>query len=243
MAATEKITYVVRKCNLVDQENKEGYFALVLHGRNVIDHDGIVREMSEKNTTVSRQDIISVLDLYRETIIRRLQQGFKVYSSLFSAHVSIRGTFASDKESFDPARHELHVKVSPDQALLKRVVKGAELRKLDTDPEVPVLKTYFDINTETTNSIATAGFAAEIRGKRMEMDTSREDHGIWFVNPASKEEVKVERIIRHSGTNIMFIVPQLSAGNWQIKFAGGRCAEPKIVILAPTLSVAESMAA
>ena len=229
MESTEKITYTVRKCGLSDYNGaSEGYFAMIVRSANAIDHDGLVALMAKKNTTVSRQDIIVVLDLFRETIIDRLAHGYNVSSNLVNAYVAIKGTFANTDESFDKHKHDLVINVSPETTLASEVEKAAQLRKVDHGPGKPVIKSFYDLKSKTTNGSATAGFVAEIKGKNLEMDTDRQDHGLWFVNTETDQKIRVTEIDRNTERRILFTIPEtLAPGSYAVTFAGGISAQPR----------------
>ena len=77
--------------------------------------------MAKRNTTVSRQDIIVVLDLYEEIIAEQLYTGNSVSTSFFNAYMGIKGWFGSDEEDFTQGKQELKMSMSMNPRFKKRL--------------------------------------------------------------------------------------------------------------------------
>jgi hypothetical protein len=98
--------------------------------------DFIVNEMAAKNTTVSRQDIIVVLDLFSEMVKDLLRKGFSIRTNLFSAYVTIRGPFGSEKETFSHGKHSLNINIEPGEYCIEfRRGRTAVTKKVHMKPK------------------------------------------------------------------------------------------------------------
>jgi hypothetical protein len=245
MEQTTKITYTVRKNHLNRTGNgSHGYWAHVIRSSNTVNMDFIVNEMAGKNTTVSRQDIIVVLDLFREMVKDLLRKGFQICTDIFSAYVTIKGSFDSNTEKFTNGKHVLKFNMKPSNDMAKDVERLAELRKVDKDPEYLKLYTVYDFMTKTSNQTVSAGCVCELRGKNIFVDTARDDHGIFFVRSGSDIEVRVADIDRQTPKKIFFTVPEtLDPGDYVIEIRGGRSSAVRKSRLDAAISVQNNLRA
>ncbi|MCB0175300.1 MAG: hypothetical protein KDJ97_32650, partial [Anaerolineae bacterium] len=90
---------------------KEQYRATVLTKETYTLND-VIDRMVEQNTTLTRQDIMAVLDLFFYTVMMLVLEGNSVLTPLVNLGVSIAGNFRSADDTFDRKRHKVKARVN-----------------------------------------------------------------------------------------------------------------------------------
>ena len=245
MKETTKITYTVRKNYLTPMGGEDaGYWGHVIRSSNAVGRDYIVNLMSRKNTTVSRQDIISVLDLFAETVKDLMSQGFSIETGLFNSFITMKGKFESEDDLFDPRVHSLKINMTPDPSVIKYVTTFAELRKIKNKTLLPEIKTVYDYATRTTNEFITPGHTVELIGTDLNMEADNETHGLYIKNTILGADVKITTIHKQTKLRIVFTVPEnLEPEEYEIEFRGGTASIPKKYTLPVKVTVPGEAAA
>jgi len=99
-----KINYYLRENHLSTSE--ESRFMACVKKKETLKQDDLIELMVGKNTTVTRQDVLVVLNLLKETITDQILSGFSIITDFFKARISIRGGFRSGSDEFDGLRHK-----------------------------------------------------------------------------------------------------------------------------------------
>ncbi len=105
----------------------------------ILDQEDLIHAMLYKNTTLTRQDILCVLDLMRETVGEKILAGYSVHTDLFRAGVSIRGDFSSHGEKFDRKKHRVCVNMNASLELQRKLAARAaveRVHRLYTTPSI-----------------------------------------------------------------------------------------------------------
>jgi hypothetical protein len=180
-----------------------------------MNREELIAEMAGMNASVSRQEIIVVLDLMKAVIKKYLLSGFRVNTDLFNAKLSVKGGFDSEEDEFDPNRHTVHVRMAPAADLKNDVVTGARMEKVrDEEPE-PKLDRVYDFETRSKNGTVSPGHLAEAKGANLDYDGNDEAQGVWFVD-ASNTGVKAKVVHKVSGSAVLFKIPELAPGPYRL---------------------------
>ena len=110
----EQVNSTIRyslKENKLPVPNAPAYVAQV-RGYKMVTHEQLVNLMAKANTTVSRQDIIVVLDLLESAVKEQLLNGNNVVTNLFAARVSIQGGFEARNAEYENGVHKVKVNLS-----------------------------------------------------------------------------------------------------------------------------------
>jgi hypothetical protein len=209
------------KENKLPVPNAPAYVAQV-HGYKTITQEQLINVMANANTTVSRQDIIVVLDLLESAVKEQLLNGNRIVTNLFKARVSIKGGFESAEEDFDRANNKVQVSLSSARSLQKYVDHEAATEKVRGKVRLPEVDRVYDFTTNAVNSTLSAGRMAELKGCNLYLNGTDPELGIYFTGEETGEEVKVDVINRQTSGTVLFTVPEgLPAGNYKVTV---RCA-------------------
>jgi hypothetical protein len=210
MAAIE---YVIRKSKLSTLAG--AHVASVRPGRPA-DMEEIIERIAEHDSTVSKPDILCVLEDFFTAIERLLLEGHNVNTPLASFRVGIQGRFKGPNDAFDPARHRIVARVSSGARLRKTVADRATAIKQETSKCSPSPNEYVDVNSGARDSALTSGGMGQLFGYRLSYDPADAQQGIFFISADGGEE-RVEVIGRNKPHELMFTVPVLAAGSYTLE--------------------------
>ncbi|WP_028974304.1 DNA-binding domain-containing protein [Spirochaeta cellobiosiphila] len=155
------INYYLIKSEL-DTNQEEPYVAHINHNQ-VLDQNDLIKVMAHKNTTVTRQDILVVLDLFEEVIEDQLLLGNKISTNLFQFKLSLGGRFKNRTESYDKKKHQLRALCNLNLSFKKRISRLASLTAIQKRKSHIAIDTIMDFGSSSGRHI-TPGGLCEIKG-------------------------------------------------------------------------------
>jgi len=198
--------------------SEENLYKALVHKKKPVRQEELIEIMQGKNTTVTRQDMIVVMDLFRETVMEQILSGFPVYTDLFKADVSIRGGFTSGVDVFDEARHRVCVNMNGADKFKKDLVKNAQVEHVLSVPPTPVIRQVFDYQSGSYRTDFQAGSTINIRGAFFK-DENRETE-VYLYPDGSAEKIPVETVHQVMGRTILCELPEdLTPGVYRISVA------------------------
>jgi hypothetical protein len=204
--------------NKLQVPNAPAYVAQV-RGYKTVTQAQLVNIMANANTTVSRQDIIVVLDLLENAVKEQLLNGNNVVTNLFTSRVSIKGGFEALNAEYEKGVHKVKVNMSASAELKKYVDHNAITEKVRAGLRMPAVDTIYDFTTDTLNTVVSPGRMAELKGYNLLLNGTDPAEGIYFLREGTKEEVKVDVINRRTSGTVLFTTPEgLPAGNYKVTF-------------------------
>ena len=221
-------------------ERPDDYSAQTYSGTS-LDKEAIITRMLKRGTTLTRTDILAVLNSLEETIVDALLEGGTVNLPLFNTAFSISGVFESPMDSFDGNRHKLNINLTKG-TLLREAEKRVKLEKSNNPSPQPQIQEVKDSISGSVNEHLTPNGVAELRGYNLRIEGEDRACGLWFV-PESGKEVRATTIIENKPSKVLAMIPALPLGSWQVKvvtqFSGGGkfLKEPKVVTYPKRLAV------
>jgi nucleoid DNA-binding protein len=209
-------------------------YSAIAHAVSSLDTEAVLQRIINKGTTVTKTDVLAVLNSFYEVVRDAHLEGHTVNLPLINTSFSISGVFDGPMDSFDPNRHKLNINVSKG-TILRDAEKNVKTEKTNVQTPLPQIQEVKDSVTGKVNERITSGGVVEVRGYNLKIDGDNPKCGLWFVDD-SGAEVKAETIIENKPTRIIAIIPTLKSGNWQVKvvsqFSGGGkfLKEPKMFI-------------
>jgi hypothetical protein len=201
------------KANRLGGQETSPYTARV-RSYKTMSREELIADMAAMNASVSRQEIIVVLDLMKAVIQKYLLSGFRVKTDLFNARVTVQGGFASEEDEYDSGRHTVHVRMAPAADLRKAVAHDARMELIHSDEPLPKLYRVYDFESRTKNNTVSPGHVAEVKGANLDYDQADGAQGVYFVNGANA--VKAEVVHKLHGSRVMFKVPELASGSYRL---------------------------
>lgn len=177
--------------------------------------EALADQIIQRGSTVSRADILSVLEEYHAAIENLLRLGMSINTPTANFRVSLQGVFEGEGDGFDPSRHRAMARVSAGRRL-RRSLEHVEVVKDETTELVPKPLEYADLGSGTTNQVLTPGDGALLTGYRLRYDPADPEQGI-FLLAADGAATRVERFIKLMPGEVSLIAPALPAGTYTLE--------------------------
>jgi len=177
--------------------------------------EALADQIIQRGSTVSRADILSVLEDYHAAIENLLRLGMSINTPTANFRVGIQGIFEGDEDGFDPNRHRAMARVSAGRRL-RRGLEHCEVVKDEVPILMPKPLTYADIVSGTKNQVLTPGEGALLTGYRLRFEQGDPEQGIFLIAEDGTETL-VERLIKVMPSEVSLIAPALSAGTYALE--------------------------
>lgn len=190
--------------------------AVTIHEYTNTEQD-IINMILNRNVAVSRSLVTSVVEEYGFAMELILQNGQKIETPLFSITPRVTGVLKDKNDHFDRNCHKVKLYMHPGERLLGAIGK-TQLEKIPTPQIVPIIDTFYDIKSDTSNEIATKGQPAKVFGNELKLDQQDLEQGIFFIHAGTKEETRVETVIDIKPKQLSIMIPaSLSAGDYFVR--------------------------
>ena len=159
-------------------------------------------ELAERLASRTRQDVSLwkyFLDALSEEIRNRLLAGYRINLGQLSTGFAIKGSFMSEDEAFDPAKHQLVVTVrtlDPLRSAIAAVAPENIIRGLTC-----IVAAAMDATTKRLSEI-TGTNRLLIQGQRLGISPDNPDEGVWLINPKTGERAATARVERSDDQTI-----------------------------------------
>ncbi len=172
------------------------------------DLDAIVSQMVAQGSTVTRPDILAVLENAITATEALLLEGYRInFGGLVDLYPRLTGVFNGITDTFDPARHRVDVGGSPGARVRKAVRANARVEKVESTKPAPTPLEYTDTATGERNATITGGNIASLAGNRLKFDPTKADEGIYFVPVDGDPAIKVTVIQKNKPGELVFLNP------------------------------------
>lgn len=169
--------------------------------------EDVIERIIDQGSTVTRADIISVLENYHSAVERMVLEGLGVNTPTANFKASVKGVFDGLDDMFDPSRHSVRAVVSAGKRYRKAIEERARLVKQETIKPKPSPLSFTDTNSGARDTILTPGGMGQVLGHRLKFDPDDENQGVFLV-PASGSETRVAVVGRNKPSDLMFMVPE-----------------------------------
>jgi hypothetical protein len=167
------------------------------------------------NTTVTKSDVLGVLEDYHQVVEEQVAKGRNVITPHVLYHATIRGVFENDVDGFDPSRHQVVIRVSPAKRL-RRAMRDVPVEKVPADKPKPRPLTCLDLVSGAENGTLTPGGDVRLLGSDLRYDPADPQQGVFFINTAGTE-TRVETVSLNMPGQLIFRAPALPAGTYQLQ--------------------------
>jgi len=207
------------KFSLVDNqmtENPNDRMAQT-HATGSLDKNALIARILKRGTTLTKTDILAVLNGLEEVIVDALLEGYTINLPLFNTSFSITGVFEGPADVFDPNRHKLHINLTKG-VLLREAEKNVTFEKTYSPTPLPTIQEIKDTMTgRVDEALSSNGGPVEVRGYNLRIEGDDPACGLWFVDDDGMEQ-KATVFIENKPSKIVAVMPSLTAGrNYQVK--------------------------
>ncbi|MTI33258.1 DNA-binding domain-containing protein [Xanthovirga aplysinae] len=205
------------KFALVDNHltpDPDDYMAQV-QGMESKTQEDIINLMISRGSTVTKAEAMSVLEEYALAVEQILKAGEGVNTELFKINPAISGVF-EEEESFDRNRHQVKLNVSAGSRL-KKLTQEISVEKVEATKPAPFLSSFTDVATNSKNEHLSPGLVGHIRGRRLKIDISNPQEGVFLVAEEGTE-YPASALVRNMPSEIIFMIPgELPAGEYNLE--------------------------
>jgi hypothetical protein len=140
-----------------------------------------------------------------------LQRGCGFNTEFLKIRPVMPGVYRDDDDRYDPNRHKIKFRVSLGRRY-NRVTDNVKVEKVTPPNNLPLLTSFEDVASETVNDILTPGGTAVLTGLRLKFSRDDAQQGIFLIDSA-KNEYRIEKILSHTGTKVVFQLPAALASD------------------------------
>lgn len=228
------MNYYLRK-NPLSTSDENRYMACVSK-KDTLRQSQVVEHMLKRNTTVSRQDIIVVLDLLKETVIDLVTDGFPVIMDLFKARAGIKGGFTSLEDEFDKNRHRVSLNLNAAPSFKKELTEKAAFEKASRMMKKPELGQVYDYRTRSVSTELNAGSLISLTGRQLLPEEG--DPRVFLRAEGAEDLIEITDLHDVTERRILCSLPEdLAAGTYILKVVTGEGDEEVNVVYGESLSI------
>jgi len=242
MAVLHKI-----KAQLYDNvltENPNDFIARVVSEKSLNIKDICLSATTRGGSDVSAAAMEHAVNLWLKEMAYNLCDGFSVNAGYFTAQASIRGSFYSSADKFNPEKHSVAFDFNQG-SLLRKELGSVEVNILGAAEASTFIAQVVDVKTGSVNELLTPNRNLRISGGKIKIAGENEQNGVYFVNQGTSERVKVDStdIVSNNPSGLIIVIPALAAGEYKIEIITQFCGstvlkEPKNATLEKVLTVA-----
>ncbi len=205
--------YALRPNKLNNQHNS--HLAHVVHTGTATMTD-VLNQMTAEGSAIKESEAQGNILEFFKAVNHFLQLGYTVSLDFLKLRYSITGVFDGADDSYDPARHQLNVKVNPGP-FFKTSSQQIVLNKVRHQAPRVTIHEVFDFATKTTNGKLTLSGMVTVRGAHMRIDDNDPQQGVYLLM-AGQPEVKVAHVRVFNASELVFQVPNnLVPGFYQLE--------------------------
>lgn len=230
--------------NVLTKDNPNDFIARTVNERSLN-----VKQICEAAVNRGGANITSVAmehatELFFKEMAYQLCVGYSVNTGYFTAGTQIKGVFDSPVEVFNAEKHTILFHFNQAEKL-RAEIQNIEIEILGVADVSSVIFQVTDLKSGTVNNLITPNRNLKLSGNKIKITGDNTANGVFFINIATNERTQIEinDVAINKPTEVMFIVPTLSAGNYRLElttqFAGSSIPlkEPRTITFDKILTV------
>jgi hypothetical protein len=191
----------------------DSYRARVAYNR-VVDLDGVIETMDYRSSSITRADMLAVLEDFHQALLMLLWEGTKVVTPFGVYGLTVKGHFESTLDRFDARRHRLEITTKPGQRLQQEFARKARAKKKKAIRPNPIPECYRNLADSEVDGILTPGRMAQVTGHRLKFDPDDPEQGLFLIPARNGDQItppgpaiRITDIARNKGRELIFMVP------------------------------------
>ena len=213
------INYTLFENNLTSDPTD--YMAMV-QPTGTAELEDVIERIIQQGSTVTRPDIVSVLEDFFTAIESMALEGMNVNTPSANYGASIKGIFDGQADGYDPSRHQISAKVTAGKRYRRAIGDRAQAVKQEAVKPKPNPLEYTDINSGERNSVLTPGGMGQLVGHRLKFAPADPEQGVFFMAPDGSSSTRVDVVGKNKPGELMFMVPDsLAAGDYVLMIRAG----------------------
>jgi hypothetical protein len=199
-------------------EDENDYAARVSAERALTVRDICRSAVERGGADINAAAMEHAVELFHKEMAYRLCDGFSVNTSWYNASAHIRGVFMSPAEAFDPTKHTVAVEFRQGVEL-RRELGMVSVNILGKAESGLFIAEVADLRTGSVNDLLTPGRNARISGSKLKVEGDDPSCGVYFVNEACGERLKVDGadIVENVNAHLLIVIPALPSGTYRLE--------------------------
>jgi hypothetical protein len=231
--------------NLLTEDTND-FYAKVISERPLSIADICASAVSRGQAPSTAEAMKINVELFLKEMGYLLKDGYSVNTGWFTATPHIRGVFANAQDKFDPARHSVCFLFHQGDTLRKGL-DDVSVEIIGMGEAGAVITSITDVKSGSVNDRLTPERNLRIRGSKLKLAGDHPGVGVYFVDEATGDSVKVEAsdIVGNNPAELMIITPSLATGQYRLEVrtqftgSGGKLLkEPRTATFDRVLTVA-----
>ncbi|MDR0698166.1 MAG: DUF4469 domain-containing protein [Tannerella sp.] len=221
----------------------DDYVIRVMSERTLNVHEICTSSVSRGGADISAAAMEHAVNLFLEEMGYQLCDGFSVNTGWFMARPLVRGVANSPKEQYNREKHTLLFEFLQG-TLLRRELENVTLEILGVADVWAVIEQVVDVKTGSINDLLTPNRPLKIAGYKIKIAGDHAANGVYFVNQATAERIKVDgsEIVTNNPSELIVVTPDLESGTYQVEMTtqfavGSLLNEPRTAIFDKILTV------
>jgi len=202
------IRYQIVKTRL----SNETRFVARVRLKESYDQAMLVKRMLEVGTSVSREDVNSVLQLLKTTVGRLCGEGCNVALDGFVRFTpSVGGTFESEAGGWASDKNVVYVNATVSSLFNTQFGLDATVEKVSATYRSPQVYSVYDLASGTNNEKVTAANIVTLEGEGLKFDLDEPGEYMRFVNAEDgSQHVDIHRFQKLSDREAVFLMPAVT---------------------------------
>jgi hypothetical protein len=172
--------------------------------------------MLQRGTTTTRTDLVAVLNNIEETLAYITRDGGTVHLPVMSTGFGLAGLFEGATDSYDPARHELHVTLQPGP-VLRAAARAAKLEKVNVTTPHPLILEVRDSVTGKADTVLTPGGVVEVHGTNVKIAGNATTCALWFLRDEDGTRSPAVTLVTNKPSTVIALIPtSLLPGHYRV---------------------------
>lgn len=199
------ISYQIFKTRLL---NETKYLARI-QLKQTYDQKMLVDRMLEIGTSVSKEDVTSILNLFQTAIERICSEGSNINLEGFLRFTpAIGGTFDYEGDGYLSTRNSVYVNAKISSVFNNRFNLNTRVEKEAASFKSPQMYTIDDLASDTSNQKVTPANIIDITGERMKFDQANPVEYLRFVNADNPTDfVPISKFQKLTDKELVFLMP------------------------------------
>ena len=200
--------------------NTESYYARII-SRGTCTIEDLAADLALSGNTfgLSSAQLAQIAQAFNAAKLARISEGFTVDDGIARTSAKIEGSFLSENDTFDSARHRVSLSISP---VAKAKSQFSQLRPVirQGNSSHPTIMAVYDLESQGGEILSKGGFL-EITGTKIMIIGDHGDVGLYFENvdePDKTVKLTADKLGTNTSTRLACVVPAtLEAGNYKVR--------------------------
>ncbi len=158
------------------------------------------------------------VELFLQEMEYQLKDGYAVNTGYFTATPQIRGVFRDATDRYDHTRHSIYFLFGQGD-ILRKGLNEVQVEITGVGDSGISISKVTDVKTKSVDDRITPGRNLRIKGSKLKLEGEHPDVGVWFVNQATQERIRVEAddVVDNNPSELVVVIPDLAPGQYALE--------------------------